>query len=675
MWPAHARRWSRPAGLTLAVAVIVGACQPPRDASTVAVGESVAVQEAVAEEGEATGRQPRFDLVESLRQDLAAGRHEADGGGRAWLEEPMPARVATAGRWTIVYQAGELGIAVGGMIYLQVSPFWGWSTPQVEQPSAPGFTEVASDAVGVALTPRTLDQQLLGITISGRALAAGEQVRILYGAGSAGAQADRFAERGSRFWIAVDGDGDGVRAVLEDSPSIDVAPGPAARLLAILPSTARPGETVRLTLSILDRVGNAGVAVTGEIRLTAPPGIRAPSQVVMRAQDLGRREVEITVVEPGVFRLQALGPGGLTAHSNPLQASRQGARILWGDLQNHSNASDGSATPEDHYLYARDVAALDVVSLTDHDHWGMPFLDQHPEVWAEMRRLARRFYQPGRFVTLLGYEWTNWIHGHRHVLFFGDDGPLLSSIDPAYDEPAELWRGLRGTRALTIAHHSAGGPIATDWEIAPDPELEPVTEVVSVHGSSEAADSPSLIHRPVPGNFVRDALDRGYRLGFLGSSDGHDGHPGLGHLASPTGGLAAILAEELTREAVYDALRSRRVYATSGPRIVLRATFGGHRMGAEIALDGGKVEGETVPGIAEDTLVVRAIAPGELERIDVVRSGRLVHSFDCQEQRECTFAAAFAELAVGEYVYVRVVQKDGGLAWSSPFYFIGAPAE
>ena len=343
--------------------------------------------------------------------------------------------------------------------------------------------------------------------------------------------------------------------------------------------------------------------------------------------------------------------------------------MLWGDLQNHSGVSDGTATPEEQFLYARDVAALDVMSLTDHDHWGLLFLDQHPETWDHIRELTRRFHQPGRFVTILGYEWTHWVHGHRHVLYFSDDGELYSSVDPDYDTPKELWQALRGQRAMTIAHHSAGGPIATDWSIAPDPELEPVTEIVSVHGSSEALDSPRVIHKPVAGNFVRDALARGYRLGFLGSSDGHDGHPGLGHLASPAGGgLAAILAEELTREAVYEALRARRVYATNGPRILLRVSFAGYPMGSDVpAAD--RAAGN-LPGLGPDTLVARVIAPGALERIDIVRSGGVIEAFDCRGERECAFGAELPDLAVGEYLYVRAVQVDGGAAWSSPFFIV-----
>ncbi len=101
------------------------------------------------------------------------------------------------------------GIAVGGMLFLQVSPFWGWSTPQVEAEQAPGYTTVDTEADGVALEAETLGQQLLGIRVGGRPLETGEQIRIVYGAGPQGARADTYAERESRFWVSVDGDGDG----------------------------------------------------------------------------------------------------------------------------------------------------------------------------------------------------------------------------------------------------------------------------------------------------------------------------------------------------------------------------------------------------------------------------------------------------------------------------------
>jgi hypothetical protein len=610
--------------------------------------------------GLAPGARP--DIVATLRDDLKAVRHAADGGGRAWLE-PDPEgrdRVAAgeAGRWTIVYEAGELGIAEGGWLFFQVPPHWGWSDPQPLAVDVPGYTEVTSAAAGVELSPAILGTGLLGIRIDGRALATGERVRIVYGADPLGARADRFAERGSRFWISVDGDGDGIRGLIADQPEVTIASGPPARLVVHLPAIARPGETVQLTVAMVDGLGNAAAGPSGAIELSGPGD--ALEHTERLRLDGGRGRVEVTARETGVWRIEAETSDGLEGRSNPMIVSPGAARVLWADLHGHSNFSDGTGTPEDYFAYARDVGGLDVAALTDHDHWGLRPLAQHPAMWAEIRRQAKRFHEPGRFVTLLGYEWTNWLHGHRHVLYFEDRGELLSSIDPAYETPPQLWRALRGKPALTFAHHSAGGPIATNWHYPPDPELEPVTEVVSVHGSSEATDSPGPIYNPVSGNFVRDVLERGYRLGLIGSGDGHDGHPGLAHLASPSGGLAAILAEELTREAVLEALKARRVYATNGPRIYLAAELEGHPMGSTLLAD--ELGDEVV-------LTVRAAAPGPLEAIDLVRSGGGMETASCDGRFDCTLSRTISGLERGGYLYLRARQIGGGTAWSSPFFF------
>src|SRR4030095_14673801 len=125
-----------------------------------------------------------------------------------------------------VDDAGPLGIATGGSVQLQISPFWGWSTPQVADRGAPGFTEIRAEPPDIEFRVKTLDEQLLGIEITRRPLVSGDRLEIVYGAGPARAQTDRYAERASRFWIAVDGNGDGVRAFLADSPAIDGRPRP-----------------------------------------------------------------------------------------------------------------------------------------------------------------------------------------------------------------------------------------------------------------------------------------------------------------------------------------------------------------------------------------------------------------------------------------------------------------
>jgi hypothetical protein len=349
----------------------------------------------------------------------------------------------------------------------------------------------------------------------------------------------------------------------------------------------------------------------------------------------------------------------------------EGPRVFWGDLHGHSGLSDGTGIPDDYFRYARDVAHLDIAALTDHDHWGIVPLDSSPAMWSSIQKSVGQFHEPWRFVPLLGYEWTSWLHGHRHVLFFGDRADLLSSLDPRFDSPARLWEAFRseapdaqalhGNDALTLAHHPAGGPMATDWTNPPDPLLEPVVEIASVHGSSEAPDSPGSIYDPVAGNFVRDALRRGYRLGFVASGDSHDGHPGLAGLSSPTGGLAAILADDLTRAGVRAALEARRVYATNGPRILLRATLDGAPMGSLLR-----------PGptgeIPERTLRAVAVAPAAIQRLDLIRTGDLVASEPGNGQRDLGIEKRLEHLRSGEYLYLRVIQEDGGAAWSSPFF-------
>ena len=607
------------------------------------------------------------ELVKHLRESLAITPHPSDGAGRAWLEQmPGDPEFATAGapgRFTLIFEVGPEGIAVGGMIYFQVSPFWEWSTPQVEEPDLEGYTVLTASDEDIQFDASTLDEQLLGLRVSGRALRAGDQIKLVYGAGPAGAMADALAEKNSRFWFAVDGDGDGFRAFLEDSPGIDVRPAHPSRLRVTLPSVARPGKPFRITIAVLDLYANTGYPFEGTITLTNTPAeadLELAESVIFVASDQGRKTFEAIAREPGVIRVRAESEDGLVGESNPMLVSSDGQNIFWGDLHGHTSLSDGTGTVEDYFIYARDVSALDVVAITDHDHWGILPLDGHPEFWEETKTQVRRFHQPGRFITLLGYEWTNWIHGHRHVLYFKDDGEIYSSISPDYETPTQLWDALRGKRALTFAHHSAGGVMPTNWAFPPDPVLEPLTEIVSVHGSSEALDSPVPIYDPIPGNFVRDILDRGFRFGFLGSGDGHDGHPGLTHLVTESGGLAAIITDTLTRDSVLDALRARRVYATNGPRILLRTALDSHSMGALIP--------KPKTGSYTGELFVHVIAETPLERVDLIRSGKVVESIPIDGLLEVTLGQEIEDLVSGEYLYVRAVQEDTCAAWSSPIY-------
>ena len=630
----------------------------------------------------------RMDQVLEFQADLAATRHPGDGGGVARVTSAPERVVAGArARWTIELSVGEHGIAVGGAITLLPEPFWGWSTPQAENAGFPGFTGLSVVTEGGAtLTPRTIggaEAGLMIVTVADAPLLEGDLVVLDYGAGVAGARADRYAGRGARLWLGVDADGDGVRALVESSPTVDVEARAPSRAVLLGPTIARPGETVEYSVSVLDEWANASPKLeTGAPWRPAveidgyPAGWEGPATVELGSKGSATFDVVVGAEGTGATRLRASIPlpkdsqldgEAATATSNPLIVDSASQRIYWADLHGHSGLSDGTGVPEDYLTYARDVARLDVIALTDHDHFGMTFLDAESEHWAEIQRCNADFHEPGRFVTLPGYEWTSWIHGHRHVIYFGGEGEVLSSITPeglpGYDTPTKLWDALRGKPALTIAHHSSGNPIPVNWTYPPDPELEPVTEVVSVHGSSEARDAPHVVAGSRAGAFVRDQLDLGRRLGFIGSGDSHDGHPGLPHLSPGygwrpatarrgelvgTGGLAAIRASELSRGAIHGALKGRQTYATSGPRIAIRANL---------------VDGE---------LRVDAAGTAPFQSVEVILGAphAAVRSVDLggTPPLEIALTVPSTDLQTHAYAYLRFIQTDGGTAWLGPFW-------
>src|ERR1700736_3510661 len=120
----------------------------------------------------------------------------------------------------------------------------------------------------------------------------------------------------------------------------------------------------------------------------------------------------------------------------------------------------------------------------------------------------------------------------------------------------ELFRALEGEDAVVIAH--VGGRYA-DIQAAHDGRIERTVEVHSTWGTFEW-----LLH---------DAFDLGYRPGIVCHSDDHKGRPGATRPGASTfgaiGGLTCYLMPELTRDALFAALRARHHYGTTGARIFI----------------------------------------------------------------------------------------------------------
>jgi hypothetical protein len=591
---------------------------------------------------------------------------QGDGAGSATIDPSGPVVAGSSGTWTVRYVAGLPGVRAGGGVVVHFPLYWEWSEPQMAAPALPGYcTVTCSDRKVRVEAEADRGFHYVRAEIVEGWLSPGDTLRFTYGdttggSGDARARADSYAEAVQEFVVKVDGDGDGFHEEIEDQPALAILPAEAALLRVYLKGEAKEGETSTVSVAALDRFGNRATGYQGTVRFSLESGTTGPPvSYAFTPEDEGARAFLVRFDTPGFHTLRVVEEGGtLRAVSSPIRVRPRKAEspypLLWADLHQHSRLSDGTGEPEDLARYARDVGNLDVFSVTDHDHHGLRTLSP---VWERLRKCAADAYEPGRFVTLLGYEWTNWTYGHRNVYYRDTEGALFSFADSATNTPLELWASLPEDRAMTIAHHPGGGPVATDWSIPPPPSFERLVEISSIHGTSECFGCAKGIYDPVPGSSVTDALAREYRLGFLGSGDGHVGHPG--ETGFPCGGLAGIYAADRTREAVWEALRARRTYATTGERILLDFRLSDHWMGEEIT-------SSALPARLVFRFSARGTAPIDL--VELLENGAPVDTLvGGAESLDGTFQVRKNSSRL-TYYYVRLSQLDGGMAWSSPIW-------
>jgi len=404
-----------------------------------------------------------------------------------------------------------------------------------------------------------------------------------------------------------------------------------------------------------------------EPRLLEADGIRAGKP----EREAGYHGAPVWVVEGGrisartvaarkTLRLEVLNrERGLYGRSNPLVPGLHGERIVYfEDLHGQSNRSIGYGTEREYFWWARDGELLDFTAPANH-YGGRE--EVTAESWRETCELCDEFHEPGKFVTLYGYEWASDAHGHRNVYYAAKAGRMFSRHGAGGVEGIrELWRMLeeQGLPVLTVPHHTrfiAG----IHWEDI-HPGFQRLVEVCSCWGNSERGGPCS----------VQSGLELGHRMGVVGGTDTHFSQPGRPCLGPfDLGGLTAILCEELDRTSLWRALYERRCYATTGDRILLDFSVDGQPMGSELRAGGPR----TVAG--------RVIGTAELESVEVIRNNRVWQRVHCDGEDEVCFsltdAQEPAEIALrprlprgGEFIfyYLRVQQKNQHWAMSSPVW-------
>ena len=310
----------------------------------------------------------------------------------------------------------------------------------------------------------------------------------------------------------------------------------------------------------------------------------------------------------------------------------EGFGFYLGELHSHTGASgDGGSSDLGHCDgecgSALDVAGqaatygLDFITYTDHLNGGPV---STPELFEEAQEAIRDAHDPdGGLVTLPAGELFITVgehsDGHKNLYFFADNEDLADltfeemrfNADLGFlDHCDDIWAFVEQLQdrfgpVLLIPHHPGlSAEMGTDWTCHQGEDARyysPAVEIYSEHGDSSFGDTDfdTLWMGVDDLKTVEAALDpeiHGLRLGFLGGTDQHDTHPGslcstdtvMPHHPYGGGLTVAVLPESdaFDRDTLYQAIRHRQTYATSGPLIPAVVEYWG--------------DGEYLGGMGED---------------------------------------------------------------------------
>jgi hypothetical protein len=405
-------------------------------------------------------------------------------------------------------------------------------------------------------------------------LSPGDTITIRFGdrrQGSPGIRLQTYCESEFEFRVLADPIATYDYVAIPESSRIAIVPGPGVRWRAVLPSLVRVGEPFRLSIKADDKWGNPSDQIDRTLQLVADRPIAGlPKTVQFASGDFAAVAEGLSVAEPGDLRVRVLDDKGAElCVTNPLRIAPKDTPLvhLWGDTHGQSNETLGTNTAREYFEFGRDKAFLDVMG-----HQGNDF-QITGAFWRELNALSAEFDKPGRFVCIPGYEWSanTAVGGDRNVHYrfegetihrsshaqIADATDIVDETSDAHDAHA-LFAKLKGRDCVVMAH--VGGRYA-DIKFAHDP-METAVEVHSAWGTFEW--------------IVRDAFEKNYRVGIVANSDGHKGRPGACYPGASFfgsyGGLTCFLAERLDRDALFECMRRRRHYATTGNRALLDVT-------------------------------------------------------------------------------------------------------
>lgn len=330
--------------------------------------------------------------------------------------------------------------------------------------------------------------------------------------------------------------------------------------------------------------------------------------------------------------------------------------LYFGQLHAHTDISDGAGSVEEAFQYASQVDGLDFFAVTDHsdsfDNADMGAIDADgadiSADWAAGKQAAASVTN-GDFVGLFGFEMT-WPEDKQlgHISTFNTPGWQTRDQEAFTNVTAALENYYKALTAVpgSVSQFNHPDTVHGDFERFDhySPQYDAAVSLLEVAGEDGVVDC----------EYYDLALDEGWHVAPTNNQNNHNGQWGDASEAR-----TVVLAKDLTEEALYAAMKDRRVYATQDSDLAIYYELNGTVMGS------------ILPKSEEAEITVFLSDPTDeaIGNVEVVTDGGAVLVSEYVET-----PSQVLELSASggrSYYYLRITQPDGDVAVTAPVWMDG----
>ncbi len=388
--------------------------------------------------------------------------------------------------------------------------------------------------------------------------------------------------------------------------------------------------------------------------------------------------------EPGVYKFKLKNSLNKDIFfSPPIKCFQETLfQAFWGVLHGESDKYDSTTNIESTLRNFRDDKSMQFFATSSYESEQETSNDQ----WKTISNFVHDFNEEDRFIAALGFQWLGSVpsEGLRQFVYFKDSKAILRKKDTKSNSLKKIYKSHSPKDFLSIPSFSMAKGFQNNFENY-TPEFERVVEIYNAWGSSECLEkegNPRPIKSPSKKGIVeaeegsiRHALNQNMRFGFV--AGGNDDRGAFNKLYGSdqiqySAGLTCILAPLHNRDSLMNALYQRSCYATTGEKMIVTFNIAQAPMGSELNT-------KAKPGLIFNRHISGFIAgTSELEKIEIIRNGKVLKTIepqsysydlafdDTESIEKVTFQLKDQDPFV--YYYLRVTQKDGHIAWSSPIW-------